>query len=35
MENNEKTIDYLEAYIPELAEAAVKRAFWQALAAAF
>lgn len=32
MENNEKAIDYLEAHIPELAEAAVKQAFWQALA---
>ena len=32
MENNEKAIDYLEAHIPELAEAAVKQAYWQALA---
>lgn len=32
MKNNEKAIDYLEAHIPELAEAAVKQAYWQALA---
>ena len=32
MENNEKAIDYLEEHIPELAEAAVKQAYWQALA---
>ena len=32
MENNEKAIDYLEKHIPELAEAAVKQAYWQALA---
>ena len=32
MENNEKAIDYLEAHIPELAQAAVKQAYWQALA---
>lgn len=33
MENNEKAIEYLEAHIPELAEAAVKQAYWQTLAA--
>lgn len=32
MENNEKAIDYLEEHIPEMAEAAVKQAYWQALA---
>lgn len=33
MENdNEKVIDYLEQYIPEMAQAAVKQAYWQALA---
>lgn len=33
MENdNEKVIDYLEKYIPEMAQAAVKQAYWQALA---
>jgi len=33
MENdNEKVIDYLEQYIPEMAEAAVKQVYWQALA---
>lgn len=32
MVNNEKAIDHLEAHIPELAEAAVKQAYWQALA---
>ena len=32
MENdNEKVIDYLEKYIPEMAQAAVKQAYWQAL----
>ena len=29
---DEKELDYLEAHIPELAEAAVKQAYWQALA---
>jgi hypothetical protein len=29
---NEATISYLEEYIPELAEAATKQAYWQALA---
>jgi hypothetical protein len=33
MENNEKAIAYLEEHIPELAEAAVKQAYWQTLAA--
>jgi hypothetical protein len=33
MENNqEKAIEYLEKHIPEMAEAAVKQAYWQALA---
>ncbi|MBA2736575.1 MAG: hypothetical protein H0U50_07255 [Pyrinomonadaceae bacterium] len=32
MENSEKAIQYLEEHIPELAEAAVKQAYWQALA---
>jgi hypothetical protein len=33
MENdNEKMIDYLEKHIPEMAQAAVKQAYWQALA---
>ncbi len=33
MENdNEKIIDYLEKHIPEMAQAAVKQAYWQALA---
>ncbi len=32
MESSEEVIDYLEAHIPELAEAAVKQAYWQALA---
>ncbi|MGI8493897.1 MAG: hypothetical protein ACR2L1_01120 [Pyrinomonadaceae bacterium] len=33
MENdNEKTIEYLEKHIPEMAQAAVKQAYWQALA---
>ena len=30
---NEKTIDYLEQAIPELAQAATRQAYWQALAA--
>lgn len=29
---DEKTIEYLEKHIPELAEAATKQAFWQTLA---
>jgi hypothetical protein len=33
MKNNEKAIEYLEKHIPELAEAAVKQAYWQSLAA--
>jgi hypothetical protein len=33
MENNiEKSIEYLEKHIPEMAEVAVKQAYWQALA---
>lgn len=33
MENdNEKAIEYLEKHIPEMAEAAVRQAYWQALA---
>ena len=32
VENNEKAIEYLEEHIPEMAEAAVKQAYWQALA---
>jgi hypothetical protein len=32
MEMNEKTIDYLEQSIPELAQAATRQAYWQALA---
>lgn len=32
MKLDEKTIDYLEQHIPELAEAATKQAYWQALA---
>lgn len=32
MEDNEKIIDYLEEQIPELAAAAAKIAYWQALA---
>ena len=32
-EDNEKVIDYLEKHIPEMAQAAVKQAYWQALAA--
>lgn len=31
MEMNEKTLDYLEQAIPELAQAATKQAYWQAL----
>ena len=33
MKLDEKTIDYLESHIPELAKAATKQAYWQALAA--
>ncbi len=33
MKLDEKTIDYLESHIPELAEAATKQAYWQTLAA--
>jgi hypothetical protein len=29
---NEETIDYLEAKIPELAELALKKAYWETLA---
>lgn len=32
MKDNEKVIDYLEQHIPELAAAATKIAYWQALA---
>ncbi len=32
MEMNEKSIEFLEKHIPELAEAATKQAFWQTLA---
>lgn len=32
MDMNEKTIAYLEEHIPELAEAATRQAYWQALA---
>ncbi len=32
MKTTVKTIEYLEEHIPELAEAAVKQAYWQALA---
>lgn len=30
--DKEKMIDYLEKHIPEMAQAAVKQAYWQALA---
>lgn len=30
--DDEKMIDYLEKHIPEMAQAAVKQAYWQALA---
>lgn len=33
MSIQEEAIQYLEAYIPELAESAVTQAYWQALAA--
>jgi hypothetical protein len=29
---DEKTIDYLEEHIPEMADAATQQAYWQALA---
>ncbi len=32
MKISEKELDYLEHHIPEMAEAAVKQAYWQALA---
>ena len=32
MELDEKTIDYLEQFIPELAATAITQAYWQALA---
>jgi hypothetical protein len=32
MLDNEKVINYLEEQIPELAELAIKQAYWQALA---
>lgn len=32
MPNSEKTMQFLEAHIPELAQAAVTQAYWQALA---
>jgi hypothetical protein len=32
MELSEKAIDYLETQIPELAELALRRAYWQTLA---
>lgn len=32
MDLNEETINFLEDHIPELAAAAVKKAFWDALA---
>lgn len=31
-DDKEKMIDYLEKHIPEMAQAAVKQAYWQALA---
>lgn len=33
MEMDEKSIEFLEKHIPELAEAATNQAFWQTLAA--
>lgn len=30
--DNEKVINYLEQHIPEMAQAAVRQAYWQALA---
>lgn len=33
MKISEQEIDYLEEHIPELADAATKQAYWQALAA--
>lgn len=32
MQISEKALDYLESHIPELALAAIKQAYWQALA---
>lgn len=32
MKMNEKTLSFLEEHIPELAEAALKQAYWRALA---
>jgi len=32
MNSQERAISYLEEHIPELAEAAIKQAYWQALA---
>lgn len=32
MQPDEKTIEYLEGHIPELADAATRQAYWQALA---
>jgi hypothetical protein len=32
METREQTMRYLEEHIPDLAEAAIKQAYWQALA---
>lgn len=32
MSQNEKAVEYLERHIPEMAESAVKQAYWQALA---
>ena len=31
MTHNEQTIDFLENYIPEIAEIATQQAFWEAL----
>ena len=35
MKLNEETMTYLEEHIPELANSAVKIAYWQALASGF
>ena len=35
MELTEKEIDYLEQFIPEWAEIATRRAYWQALASGY
>ena len=32
MKISEESLDYLEAHIPELADAAIKQAYWAALA---